>query len=80
MKKNTSPVQAVMNEYVMWGGPVVTRHEAYKDGQLRGFDARMLDYTVFGRPAVAAPENPEWHVEFLRHIQEMDGLLVEAAA
>lgn len=74
MKNNerTNPVQAVMNEYVVWGGPIVTRHEAYKDMKARGFDARAIDISVFGRPAVEAPEDPEAHLAFLRQIQAME--------
>lgn len=75
-KRSTSPVTIVMNEYVNWGGPIVTRAEAYRDGQLRGYSPRMLDYTVFARTAVETPENPEWHVDFLHRIQVKDGLVL----
>lgn len=68
----TNPVQAVMNEYVMWGGPIVTRAEAYADMKARGFDARAIDISVFGRAAVPAPEDPAAHLEFFRRIQAMD--------
>lgn len=71
--KNTkrSPIQQVMDEYVMWGGPIVTRAEAYADMKARGFDARAIDINVFGRAAVPAPEDPSAHVAFLRQIQAM---------
>jgi hypothetical protein len=68
-------VTAIMSEYVMWGGPIVTRAEAARDCQLRGFSHGMLDYTVFSRPAVEAPEDPEMHSDFLRRIQVADGLV-----
>lgn len=64
----------VLGEYVCWGGPIVTRAEAYRDGKARGFDARMLDYTVFGRPAVEAPADPAVHLAFLSRIRVADGL------
>jgi hypothetical protein len=70
--KRIDPVTAVMNEYVVWGGPIVTRREALADMQSRGFDARAIDICVFGRKAVEAPENPEQHVAFLRQIQAME--------
>jgi hypothetical protein len=67
--KRIDPMTALMNEYVVWGGPIVTRREALADMQSRGFDARAIDISVFGRKAVEAPENPEAHVAFLRQIQ-----------
>jgi hypothetical protein len=67
--KRTDPLTTLMNEYVVWGGPIVTRREALADMQSRGFDARAIDISVFGRKAVEAPENPEAHVAFLRQIQ-----------
>lgn len=74
MKNNerTNPVQAVMNEYIQWGGPVVQRHVALKDMQDRGFDAKAIDISVFGRQAVEAPEDPEAHLAFFRQIQALD--------
>jgi hypothetical protein len=38
----------------------------------RGFDGRAIDISVFGRPAVPAPEDPAAHLEFFRRIQAMD--------
>jgi len=66
-QKRRNILDAVLDEYVVWGGPVVTRREALHDMQSRGFDARAIDISVFGRKAVEAPENPEAHVAFLRH-------------
>lgn len=63
-------ITALMNEYVNWGGPIVTRAQAYRDGRLRGFTARELDYAVFARKAVDAPDDPEWHVAFMDRIRE----------
>ena len=73
--KNTDSrniIAKVMNEYVVWGGPIVTRAEAYADMTARGFDARAIDISVFGRQSVEAPENPEAHLAFFRQIQAMD--------
>lgn len=67
--RRTNIIDAVLDEYVVWGGPIVTRREALADMQARGFDARAIDISVFGRKAVEAPENPEQHVAFLRQIQ-----------
>jgi len=78
--KRSKPVQAVMNEYVMWGGPIVTRAEAFADCKAKGFDDKAIDVLVFGRQAVAAPENPAAHVAFLRQIQAMEGFAMEQAA
>jgi hypothetical protein len=72
MKTSTSPVQAVMNEYVMFGGPIITRAVAYADMKDRGFDARAIDISVFGRKSVEAPVDPEAHLAFFRQIQAMD--------
>ncbi len=79
MTVKQNAVTKVMNEYVNWGGPIVTRIEAYADGKLRGFSPKMLDYTVFARTAVEAPATAEeaaWHVNFLRRIQLADGLIL----
>jgi hypothetical protein len=69
--RRTSLIDTILDEYVVWGGPVVTRREALADMQSRGFDARAIDISVFGRQAVEAPENPAEHVAFLRQIQAM---------
>lgn len=70
--KRTNIIDQVMNEYVMWGGPVITRAEAYADMKARGFDARAIDISVFGRAAVPAPEDPAAHLDFFRRIQAME--------
>lgn len=75
-----NPMTSLMNEYIVWGGPIVTRAEAVKDAQLRGLSAKCIDISIFGRKAVDAPECPEWHVDFLRQIQQMDGIVLEVAA
>ena len=67
--KRTNILDVVLDEYVMWGGPVVQRRVALADMQARGFDARAIDISVFGRRAVEAPENPEQHLAFFRQIQ-----------
>ncbi len=72
MNKNTSRkniLDVVLDEYVPWGGPIVQRRVALADMQSRGFDARAIDISVFGRKAVGAPENPEQHLAFFRQIQ-----------
>jgi len=70
--KRSNLVQQVMDEYVMWGGPIVTRAVAYADMKDRGFDARAIDISVFGRQAVEAPADPVAHLNFFRRIQAMD--------
>lgn len=71
MTKRSNPVQQVMAEYVVWGGPIVTRAEAYADCKAQGFDARAIDMLVFGRNSVPAPADPAAHVAFLRQIQAL---------
>lgn len=78
--RRSSIVQDFMNEYVMWGGPIVTRHEAYKDCIAKGMDARQADYCAFGRQSVPAPEDPAAHLAFLRRIQMAEGLILVADA
>jgi hypothetical protein len=72
MTKRSNPVQQVMDEYVVWGGPTITRAEAYADMKARGFDARAIDISVFGRQSVEAPTDPAAHLDFFRRIQAMD--------
>lgn len=74
--KRPNPVQQVMDEYVMWGGPIVTRHEAYKDCIAKGMIAHEADYCAFGRQSVPAPEDPSAHLAFLRSIQSAEGLVI----
>lgn len=69
--KRSTAVQQVMDEYVVWGGPIVTRSEAVADCKLQGFDAKAIDVLVFGRKAVPAPADPAAHVAFLRQIQAL---------
>lgn len=69
--KRPNPVQAVMNEYIVWGGPIVTRKMAYDDAIASGFTAHQADYMAFGRRAVDAPADPAADVAFLRQIQAM---------
>lgn len=72
--KNTGSrniIDRILDEYVVWGGPIVTRREALADMRTRGFDARAIDISVFGRKSVEAPADPAAHVAFLREIQAM---------
>lgn len=69
--KRTNPIQQVMNEYVMWGGPIVTRKVAYDDCIAKGMTPRQADYCAFGRQSVPAPADPAAHLAFLRQIQAM---------
>ena len=69
----------VLDEYVAWGGPIVTRREALADARLRGFSDAQIDYCIFGRREVEAPADPAWHSDFLYRIQVMDGLVAVAA-
>lgn len=64
-------IDQVLDQYVMWGGPVVTRREALADCQAKGFNSREIDILVFGRQSVEAPADPAAHVAFLRQIQAM---------
>lgn len=73
--KNTDSrniIDRILDEYVMWGGPIVQRRVALADMQDRGFDAKAIDISVFGRQAVEAPENPEQHLAFFRQVQAME--------
>jgi hypothetical protein len=76
--KRTNAVTQVMNEYVMWGGPIVTRATAYADCKAQGFDAKAIDILVFGRQAVPTPADPEAHVAFLGQIRAMESMAVAA--
>jgi hypothetical protein len=69
--KRSNPVQQVMDEYIVWGGPIVQRKVALADMKDRGFDARAIDISVFGRNAVDAPADPAAHLDFFRRIQAM---------
>lgn len=69
--KRRNPVQQVMDEYVVWGGPIVTRAEAYADCIAQGMDARQADYCAFARKAVPTPADPAANLAFLRQIQAM---------
>jgi hypothetical protein len=59
-------IDQVLDEYVPWGGPIVQRRVLLSHMREQGFDARAIDFSVFGREAVPAPENPEWHLDFFR--------------
>lgn len=64
--KNTDSgniIDKVLDEYVTWGGPIVTRRDVLNHMRAEGFDAKAIDFWVFGRNAVPAPENPEWHLD-----------------
>lgn len=74
MTKRHNIIDKVLDEYVVWGGPIVTRREALADAKLRGFSARQIDYCIFGRREVEAPADPAAHSDFLYRIQSMDGL------
>lgn len=81
--KNTGSrdiVAQVMNEYVQWGGPIVTRIEAYNDCIAKGMTAREADYCAFGRQAVPAPADPAGHLAFLRQIQSLEAAREAVAA
>lgn len=78
--KRSNIVSQVMNEYVMWGGPIVTRAEAYADCIAKGMTAHEADYCAFGRRSVPAPADPAAHVAFLRQIQAMEAAREAVAA
>lgn len=66
-------IDRLMAEYVVWGGPVVTRAEALADCKAQGLDAQAIDVLVFGRAAVPAPDDPAAHSEMLRRIRALVG-------
>lgn len=70
--KRSNIVDLVMDEYIQWGGPVIQRRVALQDMRDRGFDARAIDISVFGRQAVPAPADPAGHLDFFRRIQAME--------
>lgn len=64
-------IDQVLDEYVVWGGPIIQRRYVLEDVRAKGFDAKAIDYIVFGRTEVAAPEDPEAHLAMHRSIQAM---------
>lgn len=75
----TNIVNDLMNEYVNWGGPVITRAVAREDCILKGFDHKAIDILVFGRQGVPAPADPAAHLAFHRQVQELEyGMAVAA--
>lgn len=73
MKTNRrSILDQVLDEYVVWGGPIITRREALADCKAKGFGAKAIDVLVFGRREVDAPADPAAHVACLRQIQAME--------
>lgn len=75
--KNTSRrniIDLVLDEYVNWGGPVVTRREALADAKLRGFTDREIDIAIFGRRTVEAPADVVANVAFLSRIRQLEGI------
>lgn len=71
--KRANIITLVMNEYVNWGGPIITRAMAREDCILKGYDAKAIDILVFGRQSVPAPADPEAHVAFHRQVQVTEG-------
>jgi hypothetical protein len=69
--KRSNPIQQVMDEYVVFGGPIITRKVAYDDCIARSFTAHEADYIAFARKAVPAPADPAAHLAFFRQIQAM---------
>ena len=61
-------VSAFLGEYVAWGGPIVTRAEAYADAVRSGFSRQAIDWLVFARAAVSAPDDPAAESAWLREI------------
>lgn len=73
-RTNRNLISDLMNEYVNWGGPVITRAAAREDCILKGFDAKAIDVLVFSRQSVPAPENAEAMMAFHRQVQVMEGI------
>jgi len=67
-------VSQMMAEYIPMGGPVLTRADAYAHLTRLGVTGRARDYAVFARAAVPAPDDPEWHRDFARRIEEKEGI------
>lgn len=62
-------VQKFLSEYIVWGGPIVTRLEAYQDCMQRGIVGSERDYAVFARKAVDAPDDAANQLAWLRQVQ-----------
>lgn len=71
MTRRTTAVDALMAEYVNWGGPIITRAEAYRSAVAEGITGPQLDYVIFSRTAVPAPEDPAEQLEFHRRVEAM---------
>lgn len=59
--RRTNIIDRVLDEYVNWGGPIITRREVLADVKAKGFSAREIDILVFGRTEVPAPADPAAH-------------------
>lgn len=70
--KRRSIIDDVLDEFVVWGGPTITRREALADCRERGFDAKAIDVLVFGRRQAPAPADPAAELAFFRRIQEAE--------
>lgn len=70
--KRRSIIEDILDEYVMWGGPTITRREALADCQARGFEAKAIDVLVFGRRQAPTPADPAAELAFFRRIQELE--------
>lgn len=70
--KRSNIIDQVLDEYIEWGGPTVTRRVALADMKARGFDAKAIDICIFGRRSVEAPADPAAHLAFFEQIQAME--------
>ena len=65
-------IDRVLDEYVVWGGPSITRREALADCRAKGFDDKAIDVLVFGRSQAETPADPAAHLAFWRQVQAME--------
>lgn len=63
-------IDAVMHQFIVWGGPVIKRHEALKQAREQGFTDDELQFIVFAREEVEPPEDPAFHRAVAMKAQE----------
>lgn len=70
--KNTDSrniIDKVLDEYVVYGGPIIQRREVLASMRRQGFDDKAIDFWVFGRQSVPTPEDADMHLAFHRQIE-----------
>ena len=64
-------VDLVLDEYVVYGGPIITRRELLSTLREQGASAKFIDFWVFGRTSVPAPVDPAAHLAMHRQTVAM---------